>query len=723
MASVTTIDQVSYDLVVEQLLVQLNMGRGFEELFNSIYDQLQGIVPYNRIAVALFDEHEDLLRLISCRSDGELHLKVGYAANLEGSTLQPLLRTDQSRIINDLEGYLEKKPTSASTKLIVKEGMKSNLTLPLVAGGEPIGVVFFSSRQKDTYNEQHASLLRRLASHIAISIEKTQLITQLQQQNKGLAEANQIKDRFLDKLKQEVDRQTVELRKSEQRNRLLVNLGHIINSSLDLKQVFQQAADEINNLMGCDRVSLILIQSRDNVRHGFGIEFHAGKRRVDIPATALPGSATEWVMQRRIPRVARSLDKERQFPEDERLYDRGYRAYTYLPLVCRGESVGVLGMASREANKVDEWDLDLLSELCDQLATALDNASAYGEIARLKSQLEQQNVYLRDEIKRTHDFGNIVGESRAMQDVRRAIEQVAKTDSTVLILGETGTGKELIARAIHELSPRKDKLLVKVNCAALAPGIITSELFGHEAGAFTGASERRHGRFEVAQHGSIFLDEIAEIPPETQVMLLRVLQERVIERVGDNKPIEVDVRVIAATNQELKRHVEEGHFRDDLFYRLNVFPISVPPLRDRREDIPSLINYFIGRFSRRMDKEITRVNRRTMELLMSYRWPGNVRELENIIERAMIISPGDTLGMDATWLSDGKTESDTSDTSDGKIIPLAEVERQVILNTLQRCGGKIYGADGAAMKLGLKPSTLYGKIKKHRIEKQHTIFG
>ena len=719
MAAPATIDRVSYDRVVEQLLEQLNMGRDFEELFNSIYDQLQGIVPYNRIAVALFDKNEDLLRLISCRSDGELHLDVGYAANLEGSTLEPLLRTDQSRIINDLEEYLEKKPASASTKLIVKEGMKSNLTLPLVAGGKPIGVVFFSSRQKDTYSRQHASLLRRLAGHIAISIEKTQLITQLKQQNKELAEANQIKDQFLDKLKQEVDKRTIELRKSEQRNRLLVDLGHIINSSLDLKQVFQHAADEINKLVGCDRVSLILIQSRDNIRHGFGIEFYAGRRWVDISATELPGSATEWVMQRRIPRVVRCLDKERQFPEDERLYEQGFSAYSYLPLVCRGKSVGVLGMASRDANKVDEWDLDLFGELCDQLATALDNASAYGEIARLKAQLEQQNIYLRGEIKTTYDFGNIVGKSRAMLDVRRAIQQVAKTDSTVLIFGETGTGKELIARAIHDLSGRKDKLLVKVNCAALAPGIITSELFGHEAGAFTGASERRHGRFEVAQHGSIFLDDISEIPPETQVLLLRVLQERVIERVGDNKPIEVDVRVITATNRDLKRHIDEGHFRNDLFYRLNVFPIQVPPLRDRREDIPSLINQFIGRFSCRMDKEITQVNRRTMELLMSYDWPGNVRELENIIERAMIISRTDTLEIDATWLSEAVPKPESID---GKVVPLAEVERQAILNALQRCGGKVYGPDGAAAKLSLKPTTLYGKMRKFGIEKRKQKF-
>ncbi len=714
------IDRQSYERVVEQLLEQLNMGRSFEELFNSIYHQLRGIVPFNRIGVALLDDDDGVLRVLSCRSDGELELKVGYAAHIAGSTLEPLLRSGQPRVINDLEDYLANKPTSASTNLIVKEGMRSSLTLPLVAEGKPIGVVFFSSRDKDVYHDEHAVLLRGLAGHIAISIEKTQLIVQLQDRNKELAEANQIKDRFLDKLQDEVHRQTLELRKSEERYRLLVELGNMVNSSLDLKQVFEHAAEEINKLIGCDRVTLIMIESRDKVRHGFGIDFRAtDKQWVDIPQLALPGSAAEWVIERGIPRVARCLDKERQFPEDQRLYDQGYRAYVYLPLVCRGESLGILGIASRKENEVDRWDLVLLGELCEQLATALDNASAYGEIARLKAQLEEQNVYLRDEIRTTHDFGNIVGESRAMQKVRHAIQQVAKTDSTVLILGETGTGKELIARATHDLSLRKDGLLVKVNCAALAPGIITSELFGHEAGAFTGASKQRRGRFEVAQRGSIFLDEIAEVPAETQIMLLRVLQERVIERVGGNEPINVDVRVIAATNRDLSKHVKESHFREDLFYRLNVFPIHVPPLRDRREDIPSLINHFIGRFSRRMDTEITRVNRRTMELLMSYDWPGNVRELENIVERAMIVSVGDTLEIDATWLADSAGRSDAAE---GRLVPLAEVERQAIIIALEKCGGTIYGPNGAAAKLELKPTTLYGKMRKHGIQKQKPKF-
>ena len=309
------------------------------------------------------------------------------------------------------------------------------------------------------------------------------------------------------------------------------------------------------------------------------------------------------------------------------------------------------GLATRQQDRLSLWDMRLLEEFSNVLATSVDNASAYTKIAQLKVQLEQENVYLRDEIKTEHNFANLIGDSRSMREVRKAIEQVATTDSTVLLLGETGTGKELIARAIHDLSHRRDHLLVKVNCAALAPGVITSELFGHEQGAFTGATKQRLGRFEVAQRGSIFLDEIAEIPPETQVLLLRVLQERMIERVGGTEAIDIDVRVIAATNRDLKAAVDRGHFRDVLFYRLNVFPIQVPPLRERREDIPDLMNHFIRVFERRMNKHITRVNRRTMKLLMNYDWPGNVRELEHILERAMIVTSGDTLEIDATWLS------------------------------------------------------------------------
>jgi formate hydrogenlyase transcriptional activator len=300
-----------------------------------------------------------------------------------------------------------------------------------------------------------------------------------------------------------------------------------------------------------------------------------------------------------------------------------------------------------------------------------------------------------------------------MQAVRRAIAQVAPTDSTVLILGETGTGKELVARAIHMLSPRRDHLLVKVNCAALAPGILASELFGHEAGAFTNASKRRIGRFELAQRGSIFLDEIGELPAETQVYLLRVLQERVLERVGGNESIPVDVRVLAATNRDPQTAVADGRLRSDLFYRLNVFPIRLPPLRERPEDIPVLMNHFIARYSRRMSKSVNAVDQATLDLVCEYPWPGNVRELENLVERALIVCEEEKLAIDPDWLA-----SPTAREEGIEQMPLAIQERRAILDALARCNGKIYGPGGAAETLGLKPTTLYGKMRKHGIRRQ-----
>ncbi len=337
---------------------------------------------------------------------------------------------------------------------------------------------------------------------------------------------------------------------------------------------------------------------------------------------------------------------------------------------------------------------------------------ARAEIARLRGRLEQETDYLKDEIKAEQNFTSLIGDSPAMHQVRRAILQVARTDSTVLILGETGTGKELIARAIHKISARRQHLLVKVNCAALAPGVIASELFGHEAGAFTGAAKARRGRFEVAHRGSLFLDEVGEIPPDIQVMLLRVLQERVIERVGSSEPVAVDVRVIAATHRDLQASVRAGEFRADLYYRLNVFPLPVPPLRERKEDIPALVDHFLSHFAHRMNRPGIRVSDPVLDQLVAYSWPGNVRELENILERAIIVAPADDLQVDPTWLSvplplpvDGRGA-------------LADVERQTIVNALERCGGKIYGSAGAAKVLGLKPSTLYGKMRKYRIDRR-----
>jgi formate hydrogenlyase transcriptional activator len=342
-------------------------------------------------------------------------------------------------------------------------------------------------------------------------------------------------------------------------------------------------------------------------------------------------------------------------------------------------------------------------------------AELEARVAELE-RFRRETAYLRDEARTDHDLRLLTGESLAMKAVRLAIQQVARTDSTVLILGETGTGKELVARAIHQLSPRRDHLLVTVNCAALAPGVIASELFGHEPGAFTGATRRRHGRFELAHQGTIFLDEVGELPPETQVMLLRVLQERVIERVGGSEPLPVDVRVIAATHQDLTAGMNQGRFRTDLFFRLNVFPIAVPPLRERPEDIPDLIRHFLHHFGRRMNKTVAGVSPATLALLKEYHWPGNVRELENIVERALIVTAGETLEVDPHWLIPTPRNSASPQARPG----LAELERRAILEALARCNGKIYGPGGAAAALGLKPTTLYGKMRKHHIPKHPT---
>jgi formate hydrogenlyase transcriptional activator len=343
-------------------------------------------------------------------------------------------------------------------------------------------------------------------------------------------------------------------------------------------------------------------------------------------------------------------------------------------------------------------------------------AALLAENAALRARLASDVAYLRDEMKAERGLRSLSGDSAGMKAVRRAIQQVAPTDSTVLIQGETGTGKELVARAIHQVSPRRNRLLVSVNCAALAPNLVASELFGHEAGAFTGATKRRIGRFELAHQGTLFLDEIAELSPELQVMLLRVLQEKSIERVGGNTPIDVDVRLIAATHRDLANDVANGRFRADLFYRLNVFPIHVPPLREREGDIAELVRHFLLHFNHRMNKKVERVAPESLELLTRYDWPGNVRELENVIERAMIVADSNLLAIDPAWLSSSPLP--LGEAPGGRVrATLRDQEKRAIMDALDACAGKIYGQDGAAARLGLKPTTLYGKMKRLGIAK------
>ena len=388
----------------------------------------------------------------------------------------------------------------------------------------------------------------------------------------------------------------------------------------------------------------------------------------------------------------------------------GMRAFCSAPLLFHERVLGALDIGRRREDRFSSEEVDLLSEIAKQIAIAVENAQAYRQITELKDQLAKEKVYLEEEVRTDHNFGEIVGDSAALRRVLKEVETVAPTGSTVLIRGETGTGKELIARALHDLSPRQDRTFVKLNCAAIPTGLLESELFGHEKGAFTGAITQKIGRFELAHQGTMFLDEVGDIPLELQPKLLRALQEQEFERLGSTRTIRVDVRLVAATNRDLAEMVADGRFRSDLYYRLNVFPVVLPPLRERRDDIPMLARHFTQRFARRMGRRIETIPTAVMDALVRYPWPGNIREMQNVIERAVILSRGPELEIP---LSELKQETKAAPIDfPSSLSTLEEAERDHILRALGETHWILGGPAGAALKLGMKRTTLQSKMRK-----------
>ena len=517
------------------------------------------------------------------------------------------------------------------------------------------------------------------------------------------------------------------LRRSEERWRTLLEINNAIITNLTQEALLHAVTESLRRVIPFDRAGFSLyVPERKTFRLlATESEFSSDYFRVGLELRRGEGIST-WVFDHQQPVLRRDLEKEQQYPNDRRHLAHGIYSYCVVPLIIRGKSTGTLNVASRTRNQYSERDLEFLQEVASQVALAVENMQSYQEIAALKARLEKENVYLQEEIRTEHNFEEIVGNSPALLVALRKVEQVAPTDSTVLIYGETGTGKELIARAIHDRSARKDRPLVKVNCSAISAGLVESELFGHVKGAFTGALERRSGRFALADGGTIFLDEVGELPLETQVKLLRVLQEREFEPVGSSQPVRVNVRVIAATNRNLEEAIQTGSFRSDLFYRLNVFPIEAPPLRERRSDIPKLARFFLSHYSRKLSKNIEGISQDTMDRISGYSWPGNVRELQNIIERAAILcqQPILELNPDLAPISaggvlpqapEGLSESEPAPNSRSAppaLSTLTEVERGHIMAVLKQTGGVIEGPKGAAKILNLHPNTLRHRISK-----------
>jgi formate hydrogenlyase transcriptional activator len=492
---------------------------------------------------------------------------------------------------------------------------------------------------------------------------------------------------------------------------LLLDVTNAVVTELDTRELFRAVAPALRRCCSADVAALSVYDAEAKVlRHhvcdapeGFG-------EASDVPlpaASTIEGSATGYVFRTGEPRVfsASELDA---FPESRFIRARGIQSACSVPLATAHGVLGTLNLGALATDAFSPRQFPLLTRVAGQIAIALRNAFSYERIEQLNAQLAQEKLYLEDEIRGDHQFDEIIGNSRALSRVLREIETVAPTDSTVLISGETGSGKELVARAIHQFSRRHDRAFVKLNCAAIPTGLLESELFGHEKGAFTGAISTRVGRFELANHGTVFLDEVGEIPLELQPKLLRVLQEREFERLGSSRTLKSDARLIAATNRDLAALAGEGRFREDLFYRLNVFPITVPPLRQRREDIPMLVRHFAQQFARRMKKTIETIPTEAMEALTRYDWPGNIRELQNLIERAVILSAGQTLEVPVAALNPKPGSAPVRDADE----TLQDADRRHIISALERSNWVIAGPAGAAARLGIKRSTLQFRMRK-----------
>ena len=568
-------------------------------------------------------------------------------------------------------------------------GNQSLCVLPLNKGPGWLGALCFARAQQDGFSKNEISLLSLIADHVALAIDD----------RLNFAHSEAVR---------------VQLESEQTKFKLILDLNNSVVSNLELREVLRSISPSIRNTMRLDGVALILPDATNEHLQLYALDFPESK------GILRPGMSGEFdgslagQVFRSGKRWVGDIEEWNKSGFDNRIISRdGVETICMLPLIRCKNILGVLCLVRVQKNAFTDQDIELLSQIAGQVAIAIDNAYAYRRIRELSDKLTQEKLYLEDEIRSELNFEEIIGNSAVLRRVLSQVEAVAPTNSTVLIQGETGSGKELIARAVHNLSKRRAHSFVKLNCAAIPTGLLESELFGHEKGAFTGAIAQRIGRFELASQGTIFLDEVSEIPIDLQPKLLRVLQEREFERLGNSRTLRTDARLIAATNRDLKAMVEAQEFRSDLFYRLNVFPIYVPPLRERREDIPFLVRHFAQHFARNMAKEIDTISTEIMNVLVHYPWPGNIRELQNVIERAVILSKGPALNVSLADLKSKTLDSNS-------VATLEEIERRHILAVLEQTNWVFAGPNGAAARLGIKRPTLQFRMQKLGISRPRT---
>jgi len=684
-----------------QLLLNLTTGitssLDLREVLRAIAANIREVMHADAVAVSLPDKASGQSRVVAMdfpHGKGlireELFFTPSAAAKKTIDTLKPV-------VIDTRE---PEEFVSGITEIALAEGIKAVCLIPLVNHGRVLGILGTSRTTETPFTPEDVDFLSRTAGQIAIAIEN--------------ARAFQKVARLGDRLQ------------------LLLNLTARITSSLDRREVLRAIAANVREVIHADGVTVSLLDAASGQCRVFAVDFPHGKGVIKEELFFRPSAAGKKVMDTLKPVVIDTRERDECVIGTTALAAEGVKTLCLIPLVNRGRVLGFLSLLRRTETPFTSEDVDFLSRASGQIAIAIENALAYREISELKDKLAQERLYLEEEIRADSDFERIIGKSAALKRVLRLVETVAPSDSTVLLLGETGTGKELIARAIHDHSQRKDRTFVKLNCAAIPTGLLESELFGHEKGAFTGAIAQKIGRLELADQGTLFLDEVGDIPIEIQPKLLRVLQEREFERLGSTHTRKVNIRLVAATNRDLEKMVADREFRSDLFYRLNVFPIRIPSLRERKEDIPLLVSYFAQKFAKQLQKQIESVPSVAMKALTAWEWPGNIRELENFIERAVILTRGKALEAPLTELR--KTETATAvdagvdrknrtarkpSSSRPNVNAGAEEyerkEREEIIDALTACKGRVGGSDGAATRLGINRTTLLYRMRKFGI--------